>query len=98
MANKYQEYSKAPVIDMNELPTPVVMQRRTSCDSRDDSNKTVVTTFSEKSRLEQSGCSVVRRINTGDTIGYKNQYEYKYNLNGTDTFNGLPATKTRRKH
>ena len=98
MANKYQEHSKAPVVDMNKLPTPVVMQRRTSRDSRDDSNETVVTTFSEKSRLEQSGCSVVRRINMGDTIGYENQYEYKYNLNGTDTFNGLPATKTRRKH
>ena len=98
MANKYEKYSKAPAIDMNELPTPVVMQRRTSRDSRDDSNETVVTTFSEKSRLEQSGCSVVRQINMGDTIGYKNQYEYKYNLNGTDTFNGLPATKTRRKH
>ena len=98
MANKYQEYSKAPVVVMNKLPTPVVMQRRTSRDSRDDSNETVVTTFSEKSRLEQSSCSVVRQINMGDTIGYKNQYEYKYNLNGTDTFNGLPATKTRRKH
>lgn len=96
MANKYQEHSKAPMVDMDRLPKPYLMQRVYD-DPRDNSNQAFVNTFSEKARLEEGGWIVIKPVETGDSIGREEGYEYKYDPNGKNTFNGLPATKTRRR-
>ena len=83
------------------IPRPLAARRmslqRVCDDPRNNSNQVFVNTFSEKAKLEEAGWTVIQPVEIGASIGREEGYEYKYDPQGKDTFNGLPATKTRRR-